>query len=1163
MIDTLLKLKKIFKSMPKRRVVRLILGLSCIILLIFGVIFGIKKGWLFRAEEIMPEEATINIDVGSITGDLNSNIFGVGMSGKTQGLFESGFTTAIENMGVKLIRIHADAYIGAEVGFLGGLGPSAERYNPSLPGPDEWGHLARTSQTEAVIAIPFIDGSEANLRQAKNLVEYMNTFLDSEINQRAIDEGWQMNLTNPDGLHSWGGKDTAPEGYFAWLRKQVNNGNDPGPYYVKYWEIGNEVYGSWYPNRWPVEDYSSKAINWATEMKKVDSSIKIGIVVTDDWEESVWDKGNLPPKIWNEIIINKVIDDAKTKKSAGELPAIDFLIPHYYHPSLIGSAEDQTYMLFNPRVINYKFSDTGQESQVKLSHTRKVTLGPGTYTFSIEGRGVAADGLYPELQLRIIDDGGSLDFLKDLNQPVEIPSGAVYDAGKLTLGNETLQKYEFPNPIVLTEPKDYRLELLLNNHIWRNSPHQDKNVVKSANSLQNASDYFAQSFLSNETTNNIDVLKTCLMRTHEIDTDKKILAEIYPDAGGQPDRDPGEMVAKFGFESWDNLYNRLAESPNISCFNLKKIEENGQLVEGGKYWIVIHLVDSAGNPADLSTGAVYTRGNNLDEYPEGSFQFSANGSSWNNDGQVSDMYFYVHKEVQRVVYAKKVAADNNGNSQIISLDEKDWFEGVALDAFYAQESMTKIKDYLDSLKSQNSLSDYALQIMPTEWSNRLTGEGEPNRQLYTAIYDANTFVNYINNGIDGAMAWSTSASENRYRYQDPWSLFFINDGPSPDNPDLYLYTPRYYLFKLLSENRGNKLVTTNIESPDYEYNINFAWDMMPKEFYLNSNPNLVKPPLYQRPFLNGYTSYDTGQKKLYLTVVNSNAEAGIAADIDINGFMPLAVAKVKVLNTASDKGMLSMNGFVTRLVSVVEAGVNQISVQDASRFNNGDLISLQETSQGYSEYFKISSIGREPNSTSGTIHLSDLAGGQGVTAKRYSESSTDVVRVTNDVGINSSQLNYASQNFSYTFPAHSVTVLELTASTVLAPTSSATYRSMPNPSPTPTPTLTPAPTPAPSPTEELVQPHSNVDNLAQTIPTSYPTVTPTPSPAPADSSSPSSIASPTTAPQKSAAPEEEKTKGLKTLSRSPWIILIVILGSVVLFNLYLWIRDKAKKSRLK
>jgi alpha-L-arabinofuranosidase len=79
-------------------------------------------------------------------------------------------------------------------------------------------------------------------------------------------------------------------------------------YNVKYWELGNELYAPYLKN---AEEYAQTVREFATAMKAVDPTIKIGAVVVDPligWKSDTW----------NQILAEQ----------AGQY--IDFIIPHVY-----------------------------------------------------------------------------------------------------------------------------------------------------------------------------------------------------------------------------------------------------------------------------------------------------------------------------------------------------------------------------------------------------------------------------------------------------------------------------------------------------------------------------------------------------------------------------------------------------------------------------------------------------------------------------------------------------------------------------------------------------------------------------------------------------------------------------------------------------------------
>lgn len=124
------------------------------------------------------------------------------------------------------------------------------------------------------------------------------------------------------------GSGTADEAA-AWVRyANVTKG-----YGVKYWEIGNEVYGNGlYGATWETDHHASKAattyatnlVQYATAMKAVDPTIKIGAVLTTPgaWPDGITGPGDSMD--WNHTVMS--IAGSK----------VDFVIAHHYP---IGSSQ--------------------------------------------------------------------------------------------------------------------------------------------------------------------------------------------------------------------------------------------------------------------------------------------------------------------------------------------------------------------------------------------------------------------------------------------------------------------------------------------------------------------------------------------------------------------------------------------------------------------------------------------------------------------------------------------------------------------------------------------------------------------------------------------------------------------------------------------------------
>ncbi|HET9142991.1 cellulose binding domain-containing protein [Actinophytocola sp.] len=114
-----------------------------------------------------------------------------------------------------------------------------------------------------------------------------------------------------------------PEEAAGWVR----HANLERGYGVRYWEIGNELYGNGhYGAAWEADNhpdksptgYANEVVAFATAMKAVDPTVKIGAVLTTPagWPDGVVADGD--PATWNQTVLS----------IAG--PHVDFVILHWY-----------------------------------------------------------------------------------------------------------------------------------------------------------------------------------------------------------------------------------------------------------------------------------------------------------------------------------------------------------------------------------------------------------------------------------------------------------------------------------------------------------------------------------------------------------------------------------------------------------------------------------------------------------------------------------------------------------------------------------------------------------------------------------------------------------------------------------------------------------------
>lgn len=101
--------------------------------------------------------------------------------------------------------------------------------------------------------------------------------------------------------------------------KRAANGH-PQPYHVKYWGIGNEVWGAWQIGTTSAEEYTRRLLRFIKAMRAVDPTIKLVAVGNHPLTNSPDD----PAALWNKEVLSKAGDQ------------IDYLSWHIYQPEKDG-----------------------------------------------------------------------------------------------------------------------------------------------------------------------------------------------------------------------------------------------------------------------------------------------------------------------------------------------------------------------------------------------------------------------------------------------------------------------------------------------------------------------------------------------------------------------------------------------------------------------------------------------------------------------------------------------------------------------------------------------------------------------------------------------------------------------------------------------------------
>jgi alpha-N-arabinofuranosidase len=195
--------------------------------------------------------------------------------------------------------------------------PQWRKWDTNDFGTDEFLNLCRILGAEPNLTVNFGSGTP---REAANWVEYCN-----------------------------GSQDT-PYG-----RKRAENGH-PEPYGVKYWSIGNELWGC--GGRFTVQEYVAQLPEWVAAMKAVDPTIVLAVNGAPR---------GVPPERWDEPLVRAAADH------------VDWYSLHYYFPSPVvpvSASKDEIYraIVGNPVALErslldfrHKMDSWGNGSKLKLT----------------------------------------------------------------------------------------------------------------------------------------------------------------------------------------------------------------------------------------------------------------------------------------------------------------------------------------------------------------------------------------------------------------------------------------------------------------------------------------------------------------------------------------------------------------------------------------------------------------------------------------------------------------------------------------------------------------------------------------------------------------------------------------------------------------------------
>ena len=263
--------------------------------------------------------------------------------------------------------------------WMWGVGPRDERVTwtnlswknepePSDFGTDEFVAFARAAGAEPSITVN-VEGGGATVEEAAAWVEYCN------------------------------GSATSKYGAM-----RAANGH-PVPFAVKFWEVGNEIWGDWVRGHSDAETYARNYNRYAKAMRAVDPTIKL-IAVGDN---------NMN---WNRTVL----------RAAGE--SIDYLaIHHYYGQHEAGN--DSQKLLARPLFLERFYHEVGQLlRELKLDQHVKLAINewgldlPTDRQYSIEA------ALYGARLMNVFERSGELVEMSAVSDLVNGWPGGIIQAGR-------------------------------------------------------------------------------------------------------------------------------------------------------------------------------------------------------------------------------------------------------------------------------------------------------------------------------------------------------------------------------------------------------------------------------------------------------------------------------------------------------------------------------------------------------------------------------------------------------------------------------------------------------------------------------------------------------------------------------------------------------------
>jgi hypothetical protein len=292
--------------------------------------------------------AQVTVNANQSLGTLTNTSKGLNTAVWDGDLLDSAATTAIRNAGINVLR------------YPGGSTSDVYHWQSNTSGTtgngnnnfDNFMTMAQSAGAQPIITVDYGSGTP---QEAAGWVQYANK----------------------------GGS-----GYNGPVPTYSGGSSTGHTYGVKYWEIGNEVYGNgtYGGTGWENDNhahtaatYAANVVTFSQAMKAVDPTINVGAVVTTpgNWPDGVTNSSS--PQPWNTTVLSTACS------------SIDYVIPHWY-PQNPGSESDSTLLAAPGQIasmvstlrseINQYCGAHASAVKIMVTETNSVSSNPGKQTVS-------------------------------------------------------------------------------------------------------------------------------------------------------------------------------------------------------------------------------------------------------------------------------------------------------------------------------------------------------------------------------------------------------------------------------------------------------------------------------------------------------------------------------------------------------------------------------------------------------------------------------------------------------------------------------------------------------------------------------------------------------------------------------------------------------------